>query len=89
MSHQPHCARPARQILVRGFPEQSKSFGRLLAAGVYDEQDGKHSREAAVFAYAVKVICGDGIAPIRHGPGTATCGPENGPVYRGPGECPT
>ncbi|GAA0967784.1 hypothetical protein GCM10009555_012180 [Acrocarpospora macrocephala] len=40
---------------TRGFPEQSKAFGRLLAAatGVYDEQDGKHSREAAVFAYAV------------------------------------
>ncbi|GAA0992775.1 hypothetical protein GCM10009555_082380 [Acrocarpospora macrocephala] len=37
------------------FPEESDAFGRLLAAasGAYDEQDGKHSKEAAFFAYTV------------------------------------
>jgi hypothetical protein len=38
-----------------GTPETAGAFGRLLAAasGAYDEQDGKHSQEAAFFAYTV------------------------------------
>ncbi|MCC5579045.1 hypothetical protein IMZ11_25805 [Microtetraspora sp. AC03309] len=36
-------------------------FGRLLAAasGAYDEQDGKHSKESAVFAYTVMTMMPD------------------------------
>ncbi|WP_449060684.1 hypothetical protein [Planomonospora algeriensis] len=38
-----------------GVPETAGAFGRLLAAasGAYDEQDGRHSQEAAFFAYTV------------------------------------
>ncbi|WP_204044914.1 hypothetical protein [Acrocarpospora phusangensis] len=40
---------------AKGQRETSDAFGRLLAAasGTYDEQDGKHTQEAAFFAYTV------------------------------------
>ncbi|WP_214106435.1 hypothetical protein [Acrocarpospora catenulata] len=54
--------RPELVAFLKGFneramssPEMSDAFGRLLAAasGAYDERDGKHSQEAAFFAYTV------------------------------------
>ncbi|GAA1019784.1 hypothetical protein Aple_061100 [Acrocarpospora pleiomorpha] len=58
----PAVAQPGLAAFLKGLnertkesAEQSKAFGRLLAAasGAYDEQDGKHSPQAAVFAYTV------------------------------------
>ncbi|WP_031164230.1 hypothetical protein [Streptosporangium roseum] len=42
-------------------PEAAKGFGRMLAAasGAYDEAQGKHSQEAAFFAYTVMTSVDD------------------------------
>ncbi|GAA2863373.1 hypothetical protein GCM10010517_22410 [Streptosporangium fragile] len=46
---------------VNGSPEAASGFGRLLAAasGAYDEQQGRHSKEAAFFAYTVMTTADD------------------------------
>ncbi|WP_371784795.1 hypothetical protein [Streptosporangium subroseum] len=46
---------------TNGMPETASGFGRLLAAasGAYDEPQGKHSREAAFFAYTVMTTADD------------------------------
>ncbi|GAA3443279.1 hypothetical protein Pve01_27580 [Planomonospora venezuelensis] len=55
-------SRPELAAFLKGLNERagrsaegSDAFGRLLAAasGAYDEQDGEHSQEAALFAYTV------------------------------------
>ncbi|MFC4590350.1 DUF6571 family protein [Sphaerisporangium corydalis] len=42
------------------WPAEVNAFGRMLAAasGAYDERDGKHSREAATFAFTVITALG-------------------------------
>ncbi|MDP9849773.1 DUF6571 family protein [Streptosporangium lutulentum] len=47
--------------LYAGGAQKADAFGRMLAAasGAYDEQDGRHSEEAAAFAFAVMTTLGD------------------------------